>query len=313
MRKLKFDLSVQPDALLCPNPNEFYSKAYISEEIAGNYRTLPGVKYKTKIANILFDANLLKASTCAWNAGTDVLNAIEIDVCSVTARAQLCQFDIEQAFISQWLAKGSGAAIDPAAFMAYYFDEMSKHIAANIESIRWKGNATINPTGILELCTGYEAKLCASADVVQIASIAVTASNVIAEMQKVFNALPNTLKGRTKDLRFYVSSNVGASFLQAAFALGNANIIAVNDAIALNFAGIKIVVAQGMSDNTMVLTLPGNLIYAFDGENDSKALKTVNLTESVNEPIIRTRADIKIGFYLANESEIVFYSAGPCS
>ena len=48
-RKLKFDITIDANALLCPNPNEFYSKAYISEDIVGNYRTLAGIKYKTKI------------------------------------------------------------------------------------------------------------------------------------------------------------------------------------------------------------------------------------------------------------------------
>src|SRR3972149_3967436 len=212
-RKLKFDLTVDASALLCPNPNEFYSKAYISEDIVDNYRTLAGIKYKTKIANVLFDANLLKASSCTWSAGTDPLDAVDIDVCALSAMAEICRFDIEQSFISQWMAKGSGAAFDPSAFMGYYFDEMSKHIAANIEQIRWKGNTAVNSNDVYELCTGYEAKLCADADVVQITATTVTASNVIAEMNKVFIALTPALQGKIKDLRLYISSNVAAAYL----------------------------------------------------------------------------------------------------
>src|SRR3990170_4536271 len=146
-RKLKFDLTVDANALLCPNPNEFYSKAYISEDIVDNYRTLAGIKYKTKIANQLFDANLLKASSCTWSVGTDPLNAVEIDVCAVSAMAQICRFNIEQ--------------------------------------VRWKGNTAVNSNDVYELCTGYEAKLCADADVVQIVNTTVTASNVITEMNKL--------------------------------------------------------------------------------------------------------------------------------
>ena len=62
----------------------------------------------------------------------------------------------------------------------------------------------------------------------------------------------------------------------------------------------------------MVLTSK-NLIYAFDGDNDSKVLKSVNLEDTVAEPILRTRVDLKMGFFYTNPSEIVFYSAGPCS
>jgi hypothetical protein len=49
MRNLKFDLDVDTNALLCPNPDEFYSKAYLTEDIADNYRTLPGIKSATKL------------------------------------------------------------------------------------------------------------------------------------------------------------------------------------------------------------------------------------------------------------------------
>jgi len=313
MRKLKFDLNVETNALLCPNPNEFYSKAYITEDIVDNYRTLPGIKYKTKIANVLFDANLLKASTCTWNAGTDPLDAVDIDVCALSAMAEICRFDIEQSFISQWMAKGSSASIEVPAFMSYYFDEMSKQIGANIEQIRWKGNTAVNSNDVYELCDGYEVQLCADSDVVQIASTSVTASNVITEMNKLYTALTPALQSRLSDLRFFVSSNVAAAYRQAAFALGNANMLAVDAAINLNFLGIKVVVAEGMSNNTMCLTSKNNLIYAFDGENDAKVLKAINLEDTVAEPKLRTRADIKVGFYYVNPTEIVFYSAGPCS
>ena len=60
MRNLKFDLDVETNALLCPNPDEFYSKAYLTEDIADNYRTLPGIKSATKLANVTF-GNLLAA------------------------------------------------------------------------------------------------------------------------------------------------------------------------------------------------------------------------------------------------------------
>lgn len=312
-RKLKFDLTVDANALLCPNPNEFYSKAYISEDIVDNYRTLAGIKYKTKIANQLFDANLLKASDCNWSAGTDTLDAVDIDVCALSAMAEICRFDIEQSFLSTWMSKGSSAAFDPSAFMSYYWDEMSKHIGANIESIRWKGNTAVNSNDIYELCDGYQKKLCADADVVQIVSTTVTASNVITEMNKLYAALTPALQGNIKDLRFFVSSNVAAAYRMAAFALGNANIFAVEAAVKLQFLGIKVVVAEGMSNNTMVLTHKDNLIYAFDGENDAKVLKAVNLEDTVAEPKLRTRADLKVGFFYVNPSEIVYYSAGPCS
>jgi hypothetical protein len=311
-RKLKFDITIDTNALLCPNPNEFYSKAYISEDIVGNYRTLAGIKYKTKIANVLFDS-LLQASTCTWSATDSTLDAIDIDVCPLSAMAQICRFDIEQSFVSAWMAKGASAPFDVNAFMSYYWDEMSKQISAEIEAIRWQGNTAGTPGTTLDLCDGYEVQLCADAAVVQIASTTVNASNVIAQMNLVYAALTPALQGKRNDLRWYVSSNVYAAFLQATFSYANANIPSIEGGFASTWLGIKLVVAEGMSNNTMVLTHRDNMIYAFDGDNDAKVLKSVNLEDTVAEPILRTRVDLKMGFFYTNPSEIVFYSAGPCS
>jgi hypothetical protein len=63
-----------------------------------------------------------------------------------------------------------------------------------------------------------------------------------------------------------------------------------------------------MPANTAVLALKGSLIYAFDAEGDSKALKAVNLSDTVAEPYIRTRANMKIGFTHVNGEQIVLYS-----
>jgi hypothetical protein len=78
--------------------------------------------------------------------------------------------------------------------------------------------------------------------------------------------------------------------------------------LAPTFLGIKIVLAEGAPVNTMVLALKTDLIYAFDAEGDAKALKAVNLSDSVAEPYIRTRANLKAGFHYTNPSQIVVYN-----
>ena len=54
MRKLKFDLQVDPTALLAANPEAFYSAAYLTSDVPNNFRTLPGVKYQTKLGTVVF-------------------------------------------------------------------------------------------------------------------------------------------------------------------------------------------------------------------------------------------------------------------
>lgn len=309
-RELKFDLNVETNALLCPNPSDWYSKAYITQDIVDNYRTLPGIKSETKLANVLFES-ILKASNCNFTAGDDTLDAIDITVCPVSAMAELCRFDLEQSFISLKMAAGSNGSFQVPEFMSYYWGEMAKEIESEIEQIRWQGDtanaAFTGATAFLKLCDGYEKKLAADSDVIDVVAVsAVTSTNVIGEMIRVVNALPAVLKAKRQDLRLYVSPDVALNYELAA-AQGN-TIAYITQSLGLSFLGIKIVVAEGMSNNTMVLTRKDNLIYAFDGEGDGKELKAVNLEDTVAEPKLRTRANLKMGFHIVNPAEIVFYS-----
>jgi hypothetical protein len=303
-RKLKFDLDIETNALLCANPDEFYSRAYLTEDLVDNYRTLPGIKSATKLANVTF-GNILAASNCNFTAPDDSLDAIDIDVCSLSAMSQICQFQLEQSFVSLQMAQGSNGDFTVASFMNYYWNEMSLKIQEDLELIRWQG-AQGNQDPVLGLCDGYLKKLCADGDVVGSYNGAIDSTNVIDEMTAVYTALPPAVIRKKSDLRFYVSSNVAAAYELAA-ASGNTQTY-VTLPLGLTFLGVKVVVADGMPNDTMVLTLKNNLIYAFDGEGDSKALKAVNLTDTVAEPYLRTRANMKVGFYYTNPSEIVVYS-----
>ena len=305
-RNLKFDLDIETNALLCANPDEFYSKAYLSSpDIANNFRALPGIKSKTKLSNVTF-GSLLQASTCNFSAPNDSLDAIDIDVCALSALAQLCQFDLEQSFLALQMAQGSNGDFTVASFMSYYWNEMANVIGQDLELLRWQGN-TESEDPLLSLCTGYLFPMFYDTAVTGLYDGAVTSANVIATMESVVLAAPASIVRKKADLRMYVSTNVANAYELAA-ASGNTQTY-VTLPLGLTFLGINVVVCEGMPDNTILLTLKSNLIYAFDAEGDSKALKAVNLSESVAEPYLRTRANMKAGFHYTNPSEIVLYNA----
>jgi hypothetical protein len=315
MRELKFDLNIDSSALLNANPVEFFSKAYINEDIVNNFRTLPGIKSKTKIATTSF-SNILKESSCEFVAGDQTLSAVEIDVCPVSALAEICRFDIEASYLSLSMAKGSGASFEVQPFMNFYWDQMAKEIAAEVEVIRWQGNTAGTGAGYTasnaykKLCDGYEKLLLADTAVLDVtATASITPTNVLGELAKVYQKLATDapqLINRTSELRFFVSANIAAAYRQAVAAGNTLSYVTKN--LDFSFLDIKLVVAEGLSSNKAVLTLKDNLIYAFDGEGDGKALKAVNLEDSVAEPKLRTRANLKVGFHIVNGAEIVYYS-----
>lgn len=304
MRNLKFNLEVETNALLCPNPDEFYSRAYLTEDIADNYRTLPGIKSATKLANITF-GNLLAPSTCSFTAPNDQLDAITIDVCALSAMSQICQFDIEQSFLALQMSQGSNGDFTVASFMSYYWNEMALRIGNDLELIRWQGDTeSLDP--VLSLCDGYLKKLCADNAVVGQYSGAITQANVIAKLTTMLASADPAVQAMRNDLRLFVSSDVFINY-QIATASGN-TLTYVTAPLAPTFLGIKMVVASGMPTSTAVLALKSDLIYAFDSDGDQKALRAVNLADTVAEPYLRTRANLKAGFAYTNPSQIVVYN-----
>jgi hypothetical protein len=310
MRKLKFDLQVDPTALLAANPEAFYSQAYLSEDTADNYRSLPGVKYKTKLATVTF-GNILQPSTCSFTAPNDDLNAKEIDVCALSAMAQICQFDLEQSFLSLQMSRGSNGDFSVASFMSFYWGEMANKINGDIELIRWQGD-TLSTNHTLALCDGYEKKLTAGLtdpnDTVINGGTGAIAnfSTLETKLAAAFALLPASIATRTADLRLYMPTQL-VNIYRLGVASGNTQAYITQD-LNLTFLGVKIVVCPGMSNNTFVWTLKDNLIYAFDAEGDSSDLRAVNLADTVAEPYIRTRANMKVGFEYVNGVDIVYYS-----
>ena len=306
MRKLKFDLQVDPTALLAANPEAFYSKAYLSEDTADNYRSLPGIKYKTKLATVTF-GKILQPSSCSFTAPSNDLDAKEIDVCALSAMAQICQFDLEQSFLALQMSKGSNGDFSVASFMSFYWSEMANKINGDIELIRWQGDTAdlSNPT--LQLCDGYQKLLGLDPAVINGGTGVIANFTALeAALSAAFALLPATIATRTSDLRIYMPTQL-VNMYRLGVASGNTMSYITQD-LSLTFLGIKIVVCPGMSKNTFVITLKDNLIYAFDAEGDSSDLRAVNLADTVAEPYIRTRANMKVGFNFVNPAEIVFYA-----
>jgi hypothetical protein len=266
---------------------------------------LPSIKSKTKLGNVTF-GSILKASTCNFDAPTDSLNAIDIDVCAFSAMAQICQFELEQSFVALQMTQGSNGDFSVPSFMNYYWGEMAKQIEEDIELIRWQGD-TGSENELLALCDGHLVKLCADgANLAYTGGGAVNNGNVLTTFNVVVNSLPAAVRFKKADLRIRVSSNVAAAYELAA-ASGN-TLTYVSAPLQMTYLGIKVVVCEGMPDNTIVASLKDDLIYAFDAEGDSKALKAVNLTDTVAEPYIRTRANVKAGFYHTNPEQIAVWA-----
>ena len=308
MRKLRFDLNNGANATLTPNAEAFYAQAYLgSSDIVDNFRTLPGVKFETALGAVTF-GDILQPSNCAFTAPTDTLSAKIMSVCALSAMAQICQFELEQSFVSLQMAQGSNGDFSVANFMNFYWSEMANSINGSIESLRWQGDTGLLPANPLSLCDGYEVQLGAVGSGVIPYSMTATPTfaQLLTDLEAAFALVPANIASRTADLRIYLPTQL-VNIYRLGVASGNTNAYITQD-LALTYLGIKIVLCPGMSNDHLVITLKDNLIYLFDAESDPSDLRAVNLSDTVAEPYLRTRANMKIGFNFVNPGDIVYGS-----
>ena len=303
-KKYKFDLTVDASALLQANPIEFYARLYGMESAAGNFRVLPGVKNKTKIANVVF-AQLIQAADCEFTPTNSTVSAIEIDVCPLSIQTSVCQYQLEQAWLADQMAKGSNSDFTVASFMAYFYEQMSSKAHEELAKIMWQGD-TDSEDPILEKCDGWLKRLC-GLDVIRAAQDTVTAANVIAEMGSVLEVATDEMLTAGVNLQFKVSPNVGTAYRIATASTNTINNVTVG--LGLTFLDIPIVVDYGLPANTIILSDPNNFVYALDAEGDIDSLQIVDFSKTTLDRTIGARADFKVGFYITNPEQVVLYGS----
>lgn len=308
MKKLDFSMTIADNALQCPNADEFYTKAYLSGEDVAYLHTIPGVKNSTKVGTATFPS-VLQALDCTFAASVSNLSATTVSVCPLKANVSVCKTDLESSFIVEQMRRGE-TNYTVESFMAFYWETLQKEISSELAVLRWQGNTAgtgATYTGNFAyktLCDGFEKKMLANSEVIDITATAITASNVIAMMSTVIAAAPAQVKAKEAGAVFYVASDVAVAYRIAA-ALGNTAAFITGE-MPLSFAGYTVVEAPGMTSGTIVFTRPENLIYAFDGSENGE-LVSIDQLKTAGIPNILTVVLLAMGTQIVNPSEIVWF------
>lgn len=301
-KKYKFDLTVDASALLQANPSEYYSLLYGMENAVTNYRVLPGIKNKTKVATVVFDKVLAEAG-CDFNAQNAEVSAVEIDVCALTSQASVCQYDLEQSWLALEMAKGSNSDFSVASFMNFFWGQMAKKAHQELAKLMWQGDTS--GVGALALCDGWILRLCTAGDYIPSGTAAITSSNVLATMGTVLGDATAEMLVNPANMQFKVSPDVAANYRIATAA--NNTITNVTTGLALTYLDIPVVVEYGLPVNTIILSDYTNFIYALDMEGDVDNLQIVDFSKTTLDRRIGARADFKAGFYVVNTTQIVVW------
>lgn len=272
----------------------------------------PNVKYKQVIQKVATDS-IVKDATCDYSdSSTVTLTEKVLAPEEFQVNLTLCK----KTFHSTWQAAEMGyGAFDqlPKSFSDFLIAHVAEKVASHMEGTIWEGNnaSAGEFSGIMRQLT-TDADLPAAQEV---AGTSITASNVIAQIGLIVDAIPTRLYGQP-DLKLYLSSNIVRAYVRALGGFGASGLGAngVNNLGttwytngSLSFDGIPIFMCPGMGDNKGLATTTSNLHFATGLLSDMNEVRVIDTSETLGDQnvrvVMRFTADAKYGF----ASDIVTY------
>jgi len=250
--------------------------------------------------------NVLQTDSCTFNdQGAGTLSETLFTPCAIKVNIEICQATLETSYVSSEIASGSNNGdFLPSEFRNYLTSELSNKMSADFEVITWQGD-TGNPIYPMGLCDGLIKQFTADADVINVPAAVTTSANVIAEMNLVFDAIPETVSF-SPSLRIFVSSNVFRAYKQAV-AAASAEAFYTKDAQP-TFLGIELVLAQGLPPDRMVAAELNNLFLVSDLLSDFQDIRILPMLNTTGDDTVRVVGRLKFGVTYAYGSEVVLYS-----
>jgi len=277
------------------------AKHYITPIVrAGRTLGVPGVtiknnvNYKTRLTKIQ-TAGLLKDATCAFDpAGTVDIDEVWLSVKALEVNVELCKLDFMQDFI------GSDMGCDdplPSDFLNFLLMTIGGDVADSIEVMVWQGTAIANSF------LGYEGIADASANVIKVGTpVAITATNVIAEIRRGIALAPTAILGKS-DLLIYVGSKLFQILRESFNDKANANACGEE---CVKVDGVSVFHAPGMSDGTYFIAQKSNMFFGTWNSSSLTSVKVKDMTEFLEENI-RVGMCFFAGVQIGIDAEVVYY------
>jgi hypothetical protein len=289
-------------------PNPTITNSSYSGEFAGKYlgaallsaktldegaiTILPNIKYKAAMKVGAF-TNLVRSADCDFDSTTSGLTLTEkvLTPTELQVNLQICKKELH----ADWEAAQMGfSAFDelPPLFSDYVIARVAAEVANATETSIWSGTAGEGSFN------GFSTELAGDGTVVDVAAGgAIDATNVVAKLSAVVDAIPSGVYGK-EDLTIYISQNIAKAYIAAQAALGYRELYNVGQT-EMNFQGIKLFATGGLADNTAVAAQASNLFFGtglLDDRNEVKVIDMADLDGSQNVRVVmRYTAGIQYG------------------
>lgn len=306
-----------------------YARKYISAALlaantlrGGGVTVKQNIKYQ-EVVKRLETTGLLADATCDFTP-TDTITTTEriLTPKELQVNLEICKLDHK----SDWEAIEMGfSAWDkiPPNFAEYLLQYVIAKVAASIETAIWQGTASAGSFA------GFETLLAANADqpaAQEVLGTTVTAANVLVEMRKVVDKIPDTLYGEAGGAILYVPKGVARAYIQHLGGFGVLQNVAGAENVsdiggagigsqgsmwygggALEIDGVPIFIANGMSANKMIATPKDNLWFGTGLLRDENEVKVLDMADKDLSQNVRIGMRFTAGCQFGVGEDVVTY------
>lgn len=282
----------------------FISASLLSGETLGkgNITVLPNVSYKVNLKSFDLSTSSVADATCDF---TDAGDVTYVEKALAPEKFQLNKKLCKNDWLSTFAGASMNVGVDgtlPNNFQEYVISHAGALVGQQVETSIWAG-----ATATGGQFDGFQAQLLADGDVIDVAAGTLSASNIVAELGKVRDAIPSAVYGK-EDLAIYMGTAAFRFYISAQAALGYLNQYHAGTTEA-NFEGIKLIWCPGMGADKMVAARKSNLFFATDLVSDMTEVKLIDQTAIDGSDNVHLVMKYNAGVGYATSGDIVYYNA----
>ena len=286
----------------------FISASLLSGETLSkeNVTILPNVSYQVNLKKFDMTSAAIQnggSSDCDFNdAGAVNYSDKELAPKRLKLNKELCKADWYSTYAGAQMRAGLDGTFS-GSFAEYIISHAGAVVGQETEKSIWAG-ASSN-AGEFD---GFETLCAADADVNDVAVVSggLDASNIVAQLGRVRDAIPSAVYGNA-DLNIYLPTSAIKYYISAQATSGYLNQYHAGQT-ELNFEGINLVWCPGMTDNKMIAARKSNLFFATDLMSDLTQVKVLDMTDTDGSDNVRLVMKYNAGVGFANGGDIVYYA-----
>jgi len=280
---------------------------------SGSLMVMDDVRKKFTIPTMEIEGEVIRERQATPTEGNDItINGVTLEPADLMVYAEFNPRDHEQGWLAEQL---SPTILDrglPQTAEAYMVSRIFQKVAKEMESLIWQGDTTIDPavSKSLSRFDGLVKRLNASSDTLKISgAVALTKSNIIAQMQAVYAQLPDDLKFNPYT-KFFVNYKTAALYQQAQQEQTYKGVSVIQMA-QWEINGLNVVKAAGVPDNTIIATvgvanMASNLWMGINSSSDENLIKLSPLQN--NSELWFVKMLMKANVNVAFPSQAVLYN-----